>query len=1400
MDTVNLDKIRGLLVELNSKNLTAKKNELVDFESLINEIDLIKVEKKIPAIKDDLSEMDYEAFFYNSLDAIFIYNLDAVTHVNNAFLNLFGHDSIDEIIGLDPIKTFYASKGHGIVKTATIRLKKNENTVFIPKIINVKKDGSTFFAESNISKVIINGNMHVQISVREITERISALIELEESKERYKKLFEYLPDALYLNSNGIISDVNIQFLKLFKYNSKAEIVGKSELGTLIFKDDQINIRNIIKESGKESVVLIPELRRIKSDGTVFMSESYASITEVDGASVVQIMCRDITKRIELENKLRESEEEFKGLFGSLGDLFTRVNNKGIFEVVSPSVFELLGYKPEDLIGETTDQFYIDLSDRERFLEELRDNGSCMNYEIPIVDKSGNVRILSVNSKVYFNENGESAGVESLSRDITDYKQQENKVVQNESLLSSINKNSPDLIITIDKGFDVIYSNRAIDGVEVEDIIGKNILEFVPEIIQNEYFENLEKCFNGEKANLEIQEIRDNGVLYWSAIRMAPVIENKKVLSLLIVSTDITERKKVEKEKEIINTISQKINSKISLISFCEFVFSKIEEIKPFKDIYTSLYNENKNEVKILLQYVNGKIINTSIPSKKVGNGLSEYIIKNKIGLVLNGEELTDFQIDNNIKVYGKPAKSWIGVPLVSDDKVIGVLAAQNFDDSSYFTNYDLNLLTFIGTQLGSIIEREKAEKELITEKERVTLATASSKMGVYDWDIKSDTLIWDDVMYEVFGVKKSNFSSDFKAWSSSLHPDDVERSGSEVDMAIKGIKDFNSGFRIILPDKSVRYIHGLGKVLRDENNEPYRMIGMNWDISEQKLIEGRAKGIADILEAFITEENSTESFNKMLKVLLEVTGSEYGFVAEVIHDKKKNKESYLKTLSQTDISWNKNTKTYYDGDLEDDLKFKDLKTLFGNVLVSGEAIISNSPNAGSIIEGLPNSNKSADSFMGIPIFNHKDFIGMVGMANKSSTYSPKDIEQIKPFLSVCSTLLKGYQDAIKKDIAKKRLRELADIVSYSSDAIISSNNNGEIVSWNNGAVNLLGYSKEEILGTSIDDLLFKNNKFSFKEEVNTNIESYETFQFNKPGKKIPVNMSIFPLIDENGDVKGMSSILRDISEQKEIQKLKDKFTTNLEESVKIRTIELESAKKELAISLNKEKKLNSLKSKFVSTVSHQFRTPLAVIQGCIGVLEIQKEGMTPKLLTSFEKMNFRMKRQIKHMAELMNDILVLSEINLGKHKVFRESINIENLINDVLKNHNEIQMDNRTSLLIVKGVSRHIVLDFKLMEHALSNLISNAFKFSKNEDSPTVILNYRSKDVLITIKDNGIGIPIEGLKYLFEPFYRASNVNEIEGTGIGTSIAKEYIELNSGTINVSSVLNKGTEFNIKLFY
>ncbi|GAB2531857.1 ligand-binding sensor domain-containing protein [Spirosoma aerophilum] len=232
-------------------------------------------------------------------------------------------------------------------------------------------------------------------------------------------------------------------------------------------------------------------------------------------------------------------------------------------------------------------------------------------------------------------------------------------------------------------------------------------------------------------------------------------------------------------------------------------------------------------------------------------------------------------------------------------------------------------------------------------------------------------------------------------------------------------------------------------------------------------------------------------------------------------------------------------------------------------------------------------------------------------------------------------------------------------------------------------------------------------------------------------------------------------------------------------------------------SLNQEKELNRLKSQFVSTASHEFRTPLATIQSSVDLIKLYLTPAVGSAMVSAHKHLNIIEKEIFQFNDLLTDILLLGTIEAGRVKFVASPVNLMDLSERLISTHFANQPDQRCVQLRVEGAPRLISLDAKLMNHVLVNLLSNAFKFS-TRTSPVLTLRFGPERVEIQVTDTGIGIPAGDLSTLFQAFVRGSNTNGIPGTGLGLVIVRQFIELHGGRLSVESQEMKGTTFYIEL--
>ena len=271
------------------------------------------------------------------------------------------------------------------------------------------------------------------------------------------------------------------------------------------------------------------------------------------------------------------------------------------------------------------------------------------------------------------------------------------------------------------------------------------------------------------------------------------------------------------------------------------------------------------------------------------------------------------------------------------------------------------------------------------------------------------------------------------------------------------------------------------------------------------------------------------------------------------------------------------------------------------------------------------------------------------------------------------------------------------------------------------------------------------------------------------------------------------ALAREKKARQEAENLLEKKSLELYDSINA----LAFANAELEASLKREKMLGQLKSSFVSTASHQFRTPLAVIQSNAELLEMFNASGKKIEPEKYKKVSGRITEAIAKMAGLMDDVLILGKISAGKIQYDPEDIALVEFCEKLAVEFIDVKTERSNLNFVIKGEPYNVALDPKLLTHSLSNLISNALKYSVGKKNPDLTIHFKPNELVVSIKDYGIGIPEDELPKLFQPFFRANNVGEINGTGLGLSIAKEYIEVNKGEIAVQSTLGEGSCFEIK---
>ena len=281
--------------------------------------------------------------------------------------------------------------------------------------------------------------------------------------------------------------------------------------------------------------------------------------------------------------------------------------------------------------------------------------------------------------------------------------------------------------------------------------------------------------------------------------------------------------------------------------------------------------------------------------------------------------------------------------------------------------------------------------------------------------------------------------------------------------------------------------------------------------------------------------------------------------------------------------------------------------------------------------------------------------------------------------------------------------------------------------------------------------------------INTLIQKIQSLQaLSDPGARLPV--------DGPQEVAELASAFNHAAERQ--QKLTD---------------QLEAA-------LEAEKELNGLHRQFVSLVSHEFRTPLAIIDGTAQRL-MKRAGDLP-LERMIEGLG-TCRRAVTRLIRLMESVLASSRLDAGTIKIDKKPCQIRDLLEEICRNQTEVSASHE-AVMHLDGLTETILADDTLLHQIFSNFISNAIKYSPNSNQIWITGKTEEEFVIVSIRDNGLGMTEDDLEKLFSRFFRASTSNGIPGTGIGLHLAKHLVEMHGGRVDVDSVLGKGSTFTVQL--
>jgi PAS domain S-box-containing protein len=545
--------------------------------------------------------------------------------------------------------------------------------------------------------------------------------------------------------------------------------------------------------------------------------------------------------------------------------------------------------------------------------------------------------------------------------------------------------------------------------------------------------------------------------------------------------------------------------------------------------------------------------------------------------------------------------------------------------------------------------------------------------------------------------------------------------------------------------------------------------------------------ISRVQSRFIRAAPPAEVFDPLLIDLIEFTGSEYGFIGEVLDDPGDG-HRFLRILVLTDISWDDTTRALFERHRRGQpIEFHNPETLFGAAIRSGAPVIANEPANDPRRGGLPAGHSAMQNFLGVPLFHGGELVGMVGLANRAGGYDAGLVEFLQPlFASVAAIIGAVRLDKARRE-AERALREseerLRATFEMAAVGIAHVAPDGRFLRVNKRLCEILGRDRAQLLALRVHDVTLPEDLPASVDHIKRLLDdgggSYTLEKrYRRPdGSVIWGSVTVTLVRDSAGAPDYLIAVVEDVTTRKQTQAA--------------------------LLAAQAAERANAAKTEFLSRMSHELRTPLNAVLGFAQLL--QMDGTHP--LSEEQKAKLQhIEAAGAHLLAMINDVLDLSRIESGGMPLTAETVALHAAVQEALALVANAASDAQVQLQLdappaADGAAGHVRADHLRLRQVLVNLLSNAIKYNRPHGRVTV--RWRATPgggaVQLQVIDTGLGLTAEQQAHLFEPFNRlGAERSQIEGTGIGLVVTQRLVELMGGAITVASQPGVGSNFTVTL--
>ncbi len=698
------------------------------------------------------------------------------------------------------------------------------------------KTGEICWMRKSTTAIILDDKLVRRVgTLTDVNDQKLAELQVQKSESLYKSILAASPDVITIaDLDGKIIFASPKVVDMFGLSHPEEAHGRTLFDFVSTTDHSRASENITKMmngyyAGAE------EYKGVKTDGTLFDIEVNGEFIRNDKNVVTGMIfvTRDITDKREAKEEIREQNSKLNAIISAIPDLMMVLDKNGTSIEYYTNTPEkqiasgdfAIGTNMRDLFDEVTSDLILSK------INECIEKQILVSYEFSLSER---------NIVQFFEARLAPLGpdrVLAFIREISDKKQKEFEI----NKLTRAVEQSPVSIVITDLNANIEYVNPAFEetsGYSHEEVKGKNTRMLGSgETVDAIYREMWKSISSDGEWNGEWINKKKNGELFWEHVSISPIHdENNKIVNYLAVKQNITLRKQAEQEiRELNENLELKIRQRTEqLAETNQFLLNEIEERKRLDEALIA----SEQSYRTVVENVNEVIFQTD------AEGL--WVFLNK-----SWEEVTGFSVSESL---GQPFLNYVHpddrqrnndlfMPLIKREKsyckhIVRYLTKDgNFRWIEVFARLGLNEKDEITGTYGTLQDitlRRSSEEALAQMSSRLNLALRAGGIGVWDYDVVNNVLLWDNQMFTIYGITEEDFSSAYDAWLKGLHPEDKIRGDEEIQMAIQGEKEFDTEFRVVWPDGSIHYVRALAAVERDSSGQALRVIGTNWDITLQK--------------------------------------------------------------------------------------------------------------------------------------------------------------------------------------------------------------------------------------------------------------------------------------------------------------------------------------------------------------------------------------------------------------------------------------------------------------------------------------------------------------------------------------------------------------------------------------